>query len=117
MKFLNLTKNKIKILNNKGNIIEIEPSGIIATAIFEDEYLKTIDEIDIYTQKCTQILNLPPITEDIKYLVTHVVQEGARILYPNRKDLLAPNTTTGAYKTKGKIDYVDSLISVDKGGN
>lgn len=109
--FINLTPHEIKIRKGK-EIITIPKSGMVARVFTKDTKLKSIEGIDVYKQRCVKIMELPEEQEGIKYLVSHVVLSASRMLKMKRKDLFAPNTTTGADKTKGQVNFVDSLISI-----
>lgn len=112
MKLVNLTGHEIKILTTKNQIEIIPPSGLVARITTSDYNREILDDNYVtYKQRVTKIIDLPEQqTEGIYYIVSHVVLAACKKVMPKRNDLLAPNTTTGAIKENGTVQYVTSLI-------
>jgi len=84
-KIINLTHHPITIMNKKGELVTIPPSGQIARADFDVIQVDEIDNIPIYEIKYKNIVGLPEPKEGVIYVVSAIMKNAV----PDRRDVVA----------------------------
>jgi hypothetical protein len=82
---VNLTSHTIKLIDGS----EIQPSGIICRAEFEEEIVGMVHNTPIIRYNYKNIYGLPLPQEGVIYLVSSIVLNAVNELYPTRKDCVS----------------------------
>lgn len=85
MKFINLTPHDINIDTDNG-IVTIPCSGKVARCKTISVLDSRIDGIALYATRFGDVFDLPPMTENVLYIVSAMVKQKES----NRNDLLSP---------------------------
>lgn len=99
MKFVNLTKRPIHLLNEDGKeVMNIPVGGLEAKALIKLKVLDRVnwaekDQLDIVTYEYESVRGLPPCIEGVLYIVSYAVLQA---LNGSRVDVIAPDTSPGS---------------------
>lgn len=106
-KFVNLTPHTIKIFSGD-TTVEIEPSGIVARVVTEEERVGEINGIPLISRKLGEPENIPAPQDGVVYIVSAMVLNAIA----DRNDVVAPDTGATAIRDDaGRIMAVTRLVT------
>lgn len=104
MKFINLTPNIVRVVDNQGyEKIIIPASGKVASADIDIELIDEISGIKLVKYEYRNIKDLPDPEDGVYFIVSFAVLQA---LKNSRKDVISPDTSPGSVcrnKITGKI--------------
>jgi hypothetical protein len=101
MEIQNLTPHLIKIKYNKNRDIVIAQGNNVARAVFETEYLKTVNNIPIHMRKVKKLQGLPKLKRDVIYIVSSIFQQSIDEDMADSYHIYSPDTLSEAWISDG----------------
>jgi len=86
-KLINVTPHKLNIHNEDGNVMEVEPSGVVARVVMTSEVVNSVDGIPVYKTVFGD-LDIPEPREGVLYVASLIVAAHAARL--GRTDVVSP---------------------------
>ncbi len=112
MEILNLVPHKLKIHYNRYKNIIIPQGETVARAIFESEYLTTVNNIPVHTRRVRKLQGLPKLRKDVVYIVSSIFQQSIDEDMADTYNFYSPDTISDAWISNGNVLEVAKLAKV-----
>lgn len=83
--FINLTPHEVQIIM-ENEVLAVPPSGTVARCEQSEELVGEIDGVRVTRLVMGELVGLPPASEGVTYIVSHIVLQAAT----QRHDLVKP---------------------------
>jgi len=112
-KFVNLTPHEIRVIKGNGEVMVIQPSGLIARIKEEILFDEVVEDVEMIEKRFSEVEGLPEkIEKNAIYVVSMMVKNTER-LRSNSK-FVVPDTGATAIRENGRIIAVRRFISIIK---
>lgn len=101
METVNLTPHKICINYSTNKKIVISQGSNVARAVFETEYIKTVNNIPIHMRKVKKIQGMPKLKRDVIYIVSSILQQSIDEDTLDNYHIYSPDTLSEAWISDG----------------
>jgi hypothetical protein len=101
MEICSLVPHKVVISYNAHKKIVISQGKSVARAVFENEYLKTVNNIPIHMRKVKKIQGMPKLKRDVIYIVSSILQQSIDEDTLDNYHIYSPDTLSEAWISDG----------------
>jgi hypothetical protein len=101
MEICNLVPHNIKIKYNMHKNIVISQGRNVARAVFETEYIKTVNNIPIHMRKVKKLQGMPKLRKDVIYIVSSILQQSIDEDTLDNYHIYSPDTLSEAWISDG----------------
>lgn len=108
---INMTPHDVAVYSEDGSVVKVyrklDKNTIATRVIPKEKKVRDLQGFKVVTQEVERAINLPEQQDNTYYIVSARV----RLAYPERKDLLSPNTNRSVYSAKGRKIGVYGFVS------
>lgn len=101
MEICSLVPHKLVIKYNKNRDIVIPQGNNVARAVFETEYIKTVNNIPIHMRRVKKLQGMPKLKRDVIYIVSSILQQSIDEDTLDNYHIYSPDTLSEAWISDG----------------
>ena len=101
MEICSLVPHKLVIKYNKNRDIVIPQGSNVARAVFETEYIKTVNNIPIHMRRVKKLQGMPKLKRDVIYIVSSILQQSIDEDTLDNYHIYSPDTLSEAWISDG----------------
>jgi hypothetical protein len=111
MEICSLVPHKTIISYNAHKKIVISQGNSVARAVFENEYLKTVNNIPIHMRKVKKLQGLPRLKKDVIYIVSSIFQQSIDEDMADSYHIYSPDTLSESWISDGGSTWEVSRLA------
>jgi len=101
MEICSLVPHKLVISYSTNKKIVISQGSSVARAVFETEYINTVNNIPIHMRKVKKLQGLPRLKKDVIYIVSSIFQQSIDEDMADSYHIYSPDTLSESWISDG----------------